>query len=1008
MKTYKAFLIAAVVSFILLPAQSFAQKESANKANKESAVLKGNVKTLIEQGKFEDALSAFRQSNADESFSEGAKYFREKDYENAIKSWQKALEVYRKNNKRDFEAVVLGNIGNAYDESGDYAKAIENYSSALKISEELHDAGTEGDMLTNIGVSLWKSGDYKKSADNFEKAALLEKKSGRIENEAFNLYNLAKAHKKLKDYDKALKAYNDSLSIYTKEKDNSSKMDVLTDIAYLYKEMGRTKEAKEKFLEIISLKDKAGDKSGMEELLEAVVELTKPIEVPAPQKEKSAAPEATAPAITVPLEAKISEEIIEEKKKIEAPQPAPVEEKKEEVAVKTESASQESAEKKTEPTAVPASPAPLEVPQTPAAVPSVSVIDESILQDGLSLESEGRLDEAVSVYRDVLKKLEGTENKHVQSEAMIRLGNLLAIDGISESEDMLKTAVKIAIEEKNSSGEANALCTLGRYYLARKSLPESLNFFMRGEAIFKEMNDSSGEAMAQIDMGDCYFASGMYGDAERMYKSALDTGNKTLNGQIIWRAKYGVAMCLWTKNRNDDALLNMLSAVNSMEDSVHGISSTYLPDRKRNQIVSDTVELLLRLYDIKAEKKYAEAAYLYSEVESYQDMTEISSKAISTLAGENFEKFSSFNIRKNAINANDEILIKYIFKGNSCFVFIITKEDLRLIKLPSSKEKIDNLVDEVLAPLKKVAVLGESDWINRTLREFDLKKAGELYGVLITPLENYILDKKVLLIEPTGTLINLPFELLVKKTGSLERNESIILAEYSDSVYLLDGFSVIYAPLGVYFSEKPEQDIKFTSDFCMVGEDKDARFKDFSEIFAPEGGSQIVEIPSKSSIEDAVSGCRILQFQIPAIISVDTNFETGLILDEENNKKILSGDEIGLMKGNSEVALFTDSEFKSSGKSERYNYLGLVSSVLSSGIKSVIYPYWKGNKFSSLELLKEFYKTLKDTKYQLNKGEALRLAKKKVRDSNYSDNTGPHSISFSHPYFWSNLVQEGR
>ncbi|MBI5375201.1 MAG: tetratricopeptide repeat protein [Candidatus Schekmanbacteria bacterium] len=981
MKTYKVFLIAAVVSFILLPALSFAQKESANKATKESPVLKGSVKTLIEQGKFEDALSAFKQSNADESFSDGAKYFREKDYESAIKSWQKALEVYRKNNNRDFEAVVLGNIGNAYDESGDYAKAIENYSSALKISEELHDTGTEGDMLTNIGVSLWKSGDYKKSADNFEKAALLEKKSGRIGNEAFNLYNLAKAHKKLKDYDKALKAYNDSLSIYTKEKDNSSKMDVLTDIAYLYKEMGRTKEAKEKFLEIISLKDKAGDKSGMEDLLEAVVELTKTIEVPAPQKEKSAAPEAMAPPITVPLEAKISEEIIEEKKKIEVPQPAPVEEKKEEV---------------TQAFIVP-------------SVPSVpSVIDESILQNGLSLESEGRLDEAVSVYRDVLKKLEGTENKHMQSEAMIRLGNLLAIDGISESEDMLKAADKIAIEEKNSSGEANALCALGRYYLARKSLPESLNFFMRGEAIFKEMNDSSGEAMAKIDMGDCYFASGMYGDAERMYKSALDTGNKALNGQIIWRAKYGIAMCLWTKNRNEEALVNMLSAVNSMEDSSHGISSTYLPDRKRNQIVSDIVELLLRLYDSKAEKKYAEAAYLYSEVESYQDMTEISSKAISTLAGENFEKFSSFNIRKNAINANDEILIKYIFKGNSCFVFIITKEDLRLIKLASSKEKIDNLVDEVLAPLKKVSVLGESDWINRTLREFDLKKAGELYGALITPVENYILDKKVLLIEPTGSLINLPFELLVKKAGNMERSDSSILAEYSDSVYLLDGFSVIYAPLGVYFSEKPEQDIKFTSDFCMVGEDKDARFKAFSEIFAPEGGSQNIEIPSKSAIADAVSGCRILQFQIPANISVDTNFETGLILDEENSKEILNGDEISIMKGNSAVALFTDSEFKSSSKSERYNYLGLVSSVLSSGIKSVIYPYWKGNKFSSLELLKEFYKTLKDTKYQLNKGEALRLAKKKVRDSNYNDNTGPHSISFSHPYFWSNLVQEGR
>ena len=976
MKTYKVYLIAAVVSFILLPAQSFAQKESANKATKESAVLQGSVKTLMEQGKFEDALSAFRQSNADESFSEGAKYFREKDYESAIKSWQKALEVYRKNNKRDFEAVVLGNIGNAYDESGDYAKAIENYSSALKISEELHDTGTEGDMLTNIGVSLWKSGDYKKSADNFEKAALLEKKSGRIENEAFNLYNLAKAHKKLKDYDKALKAYNDSLSIYTKEKDNSSKMDVLTDIAYLYKEMGRTKEAKEKFIEIISLKDKAGDKSGMEDLLEAVVELTKQIEVPAPQKEKSAAPEAMAPVITVPLEAKISEEIIEEKK--------------------------------TEPTIAPASPSAPEEPQTPIAVTSVSVIDESILQNGLSLESEGRLDEAMSVYREVLKKLEGTENKHVQSEAMIRLGNLLAVDGISESEDMLKAAGKIAIEEKNSSGEANALCALGRYYFARKSLLESLNFFIRAEAIFKEMNDSSGEAMAQVDMGDCYFASGMYGDAERMYKSALETGNKTLNGQIIWRAKYGIAMCLWTKNRNEEALLNMMSAVNSMEDSAHGISSTYLPDRKRNYIISDTVELLLGLYDIKAEKKYAEAAYLYSEVESYQDMTEISSKAISALAGENFEKFSSFNIRKNAINANDEILIKYIFKGNSCFVFIITKEDLRLIKLPSSKEKIDNLVDEVLAPLKKVAVLGGSDWINRTLREFDLKKAEELYGALITPLESYILDKKVLLIEPTGSLINLPFELLVKKAGSMERSESSILAEYSDSVYLLDGFSVIYAPLGVYFSEKPEQDIKFTSDFCMVGEDKDARFMAFSEIFAPEGKSQIIEIPSKSSIADAVSGCRILQFQIPANISVGTNFETGLILDEEKSKEILNGDEISFMKGNSAVALFTDSEFKSSGKSERYNYLGLVSSVLNSGIKSVIYPYWKGNKFSSLELLKEFYKTLKDTKYQLNKGEALRLAKKKVRDSNYSDNTGPHSISFSHPYFWSNLVQEGR
>ena len=155
-------------------------------------------KKIAEQIKFESGLALSLKYI-------GIGYYLQTKYVDAIKSWQEALEVYKRIGDKRGIANILGNQGAIYFNRGDDAKALELHLQSLKISEEISDTLRILTCLNNIGiVYLNKEATYTKALDYFLKAFELSKKINDVYSIGQSTVNLGELYYKLYNDEKAL------------------------------------------------------------------------------------------------------------------------------------------------------------------------------------------------------------------------------------------------------------------------------------------------------------------------------------------------------------------------------------------------------------------------------------------------------------------------------------------------------------------------------------------------------------------------------------------------------------------------------------------------------------------------------------------------------------------------------------------------------------------------------------------------------------------------------------
>ena len=83
---------------------------------------------------------------------------------------------------------------------------------------------------------------------------------------------------------------------------------------------------------------------------------------------------------------------------------------------------------------------------------------------------------------------------------------------------------------------------------------------------------------------------------------------------------------------------------------------------------------------------------------------------------------------------------------------LVTKKDFKFFQ----KEYKNN---EITDTVKKLRL--SINYSNNSLSKFDFEASVNLYAELIKPFEKYIKDKDKLIIIPHGSLLSIPFEILV-------------------------------------------------------------------------------------------------------------------------------------------------------------------------------------------------------------------------------------------------------
>jgi CHAT domain-containing protein/Tfp pilus assembly protein PilF len=141
-----------------------------------------------------------------------------------------------------------------------------------------------------------------------------------------------------------------------------------------------------------------------------------------------------------------------------------------------------------------------------------------------------------------------------------------------------------------------------------------------------------------------------------------------------------------------------------------------------------------------------------------------------------------------ALLSGDEAMVLFAIADKESYVFAITRESFAWKPLPAGAEALAQKV----AAFRRGLDIGKIGKTPDKSDLFDLAFANELYATLLGPVETQVMDKRSLLVVPSGALTALPFYLLVteKPSSAIPQN----FDGYRDAAWLLKRQAVSVLP----------------------------------------------------------------------------------------------------------------------------------------------------------------------------------------------------------------------
>lgn len=158
-------------------------------AKKENIVMDQSTETKVIKNKLLENFEDKSSRNSDKFHLKGISFFEKEQFDKAIETFKKAIELKPDN------AKVYFFLGNVFGDKGDYIKAIDAYQKAIEFRPDFKNA------YINLGHAFFVKGDYDKAIEANKKA--IELKSD--DDKAY--FNLGSCFAHKGDYDNAIEAF---------------------------------------------------------------------------------------------------------------------------------------------------------------------------------------------------------------------------------------------------------------------------------------------------------------------------------------------------------------------------------------------------------------------------------------------------------------------------------------------------------------------------------------------------------------------------------------------------------------------------------------------------------------------------------------------------------------------------------------------------------------------------------------------------------------------------------
>jgi CHAT domain-containing protein/Flp pilus assembly protein TadD len=178
------------------------------------------------------------------------------NYEQALNSYQQAAEIFSKIGERDNWAGGLSGMGTAYLRTGRYSQAIQFFQQALTILPEATIP------LNGLGLVYTHLGQYDRALKLYQQVLAIRQKSRERLGEASSLINIGVVYEQRGQYQDALNFYQQALNIYNQVDNPIGKVRSLNLIGEVYNLQGQPSQAMGFFQSALKISNPINDSRG--------------------------------------------------------------------------------------------------------------------------------------------------------------------------------------------------------------------------------------------------------------------------------------------------------------------------------------------------------------------------------------------------------------------------------------------------------------------------------------------------------------------------------------------------------------------------------------------------------------------------------------------------------------------------------------------------------------------------------------------------------------------------
>lgn len=560
--------------------------------------------------------------------------------------------------------------------------------------------------------------------------------------------------------------------------------------------------------------------------------------------------------------------------------------------------------------------------------------------------------------------------------------------------------------------QSEILLNIGDIYRENKRLPSALESYRRGLSNFQDIEFKEGVAHALIRIGNLYREQGDFQNALGNLIDAQNIAALLQNPLLESNAYYAAGLVYRDQRKPGEAGASFARAIHTVESArgnIEGLEKiTYFATIQ--DMYDEMILLQYRQSDY-------EAAFHFSERSRARSFLENLLNAAAKEKAESVQPFTPPEIQ--ASFSEDLQLVEYKLTRDRLLIFVLDKDRLRAVESPVSRRRLNDLVFQFR---KTIGADDPADFSKKLaanpaqLYREELKLAGELYQLLIQPLEKLLAPGKMLCIVPDEVLFYLPFAALA---SSAEDSPAFLIQHYTISYapgaailkYSLDHRRTELAPerLKLFAVANPLGDLPYA----------EKEVASIAKLFSHSAALTGSEVREEEVLQRLKQKYEVIHFATHAIIDEKSPLYSYLILGRESYlnpqispnrsiRKAMAKDDL-LMAYEifdlllPQARLVTLSACKTAaGKLYRgEGVVGLTRAFMTAGSSSVITTLWDIDDQYTARLMEEFYANWLQNK--MTKARALQEAQLKIIREMPQD----AQFRFPHPHRWAAFTLNG-